>query len=272
MNDEELDDLLSHAKGDLPSPSELEGLRSRLELGPRGGGGGPTAPRGPTLGPGTLAASLVVLGLLGATATYLLSAPGSRGPSARPPSSSGQLVPSDHTSPDHASSEPPSSDHTSGVPTPEPTHLTPERGAVSPETQAAAPATPSRHDTSGEARSTSRHAPITRPPAIDHGAAIDVTSTPVEPAAQTGETEVAMLARATSALRRGDLSSAREALRAHATAYPRGVLAEERASLEVELALRTDPAAGERALAGFRRAYPSSGHLARLDRLAASER
>jgi hypothetical protein len=82
-------------------------------------------------------------------------------------------------------------------------------------------------------------------------------------------TEVALLGRASGALRGGDLAAARAALAEHARAYPSGALAEERESLEVELALRSGAASARAALEAFRRHHPGSAHLPRLDRLAA---
>lgn len=119
------------------------------------------------------------------------------------------------------------------------------------------------------------------PPAVEASPAPrrEVAHTPrpttptLEAPADPPPSEATLVARAAAALRRGATTEARAALREAGERYPEGLLREERASLEVQLTLADDPAAGEAALARFRGAFPGSGHTARLERLlrAASE-
>ena len=89
-------------------------------------------------------------------------------------------------------------------------------------------------------------------------------SAPAAPA----ETEEAMLARAHAELLRGDASQALETATAHARAYPRGNFSQEREMIAIEALLkRGDRAAASARAVRFRKSFPGSGHLARLDSL-----
>ena len=95
------------------------------------------------------------------------------------------------------------------------------------------------------------------------------TSITLVPEAWPGPLGVSILGRASRALRGADFAGARAALAEHARLYPAGILAEERESLEVELALRSGAMSARAALEAFRRRHPRSGHLPSLERLAA---
>lgn len=238
MNDEELDELFSKAKHDLPTSRELDALRARLELLPHGGSGGGTslAPR-PAAIVGAL--TLAGAGLVIAWLAFGGAAPG-------PAPSVARLAPD---------------------PRPSTTEPAPRGAAIEPP-----PAPPEEVSAAPEPpRTTERRriSTVGRTPHVEPLAQSEVVP-PIDPpsSAPSVESEVAMLARASRALRGGDLSVARTALEAHARTYPTGVLVEERASLEVELAIRSDPSLGRAALESFRRRHPGSGHLPRLDRLA----
>ena len=75
-----------------------------------------------------------------------------------------------------------------------------------------------------------------------------------------------MLARAHEALLRGAPGTALAITDAHGSAYPRGVLAQEREMIAIEALEKRGDHAGARARAmAFRRHYPGSSHLPRLD-------
>ena len=80
--------------------------------------------------------------------------------------------------------------------------------------------------------------------------------------------EVELIEQAQSALASGELAAARHALARHRATYPTGMLTEERRSLEIELDEASgDTAAAATGLEAFRRDYPASAHLPRLERL-----
>lgn len=81
------------------------------------------------------------------------------------------------------------------------------------------------------------------------------------------ESEVSVMQRAIAAHRAGHREDARAALAEHRARFPEGVLVEERASLEVEMLIASNPDAARARLEAFRLRYPSSGHLPRLERL-----
>ena len=89
-------------------------------------------------------------------------------------------------------------------------------------------------------------------------------------AVPSSEPEAVMLSRAHDALLRGAAESALAITRAHSQAYPHGALAQEREMIAIEAQLKSgDEAAARARAAAFRRSYPGSSHLERLDALLA---
>lgn len=77
--------------------------------------------------------------------------------------------------------------------------------------------------------------------------------------------ESAQLTRARAALRAGDLANAQRILQRMSAEFPRGVLAQEREVLAIEvLAARGELGAAKQRARAFEEAYPSSPHIARL--------
>ena len=91
-----------------------------------------------------------------------------------------------------------------------------------------------------------------------------VPPTPSAPAETLAE-ELVLIREAQSALRSGDADRTLAAVSAHESRFPRGVLRDERTTLEIlALCARGDVAAARAAKAAFERSSPGSSHLQRL--------
>lgn len=122
---------------------------------------------------------------------------------------------------------------------------------------------------SAEAAPVATTPPTTAPADDDTAAPPPARSAARATQAPTLADEVALVARARTALRAGDLAGASDALDAHDRAFPRGALAEEAEALRVEIASRSgDGPRAERLARAFLTRHPSSPHAARVRTLA----
>lgn len=275
MNDEELDALLSEARGDVPSPAELDALGARLGLSPGPSGGAPPPPPGAGIAGRVLAGralAALLAALVPVTSWLAWSRSTTPAASSHPSSASAPGEAADIEGTAFDDPAPASADSTheaaqADSPATEPRALevVSEAPRSRPRLRSLGPAPTANDrapDPSSQPIERARHAP----PAEEwHFELASPANHGAEPAR---ESEVSILGRASHALRSGDPIAARDALEEHAQAYPTGVLTEERESLEVELALRSGAASADAALEAFRRRHPRSGHLPRLERLA----
>ena len=230
MHDDELDRLFSDAQRDLPTQAELAPLSERLGLSTPAPLPKPAWPRA-LLGGGTLliAAAIAVWMTWGSLASPVVPAPAlPEAPAAVAAEAPTYPSSDENSASDAVVSASPPENSASAEP---PVRIVRRRASPPPEVPQATPA-------------------------------IEEDEAPLRE-----ESEVAVMQRAIAAHRAGNREGARAALAEHRARFPEGILAEERASLEVEMLIASNPDAARARLEAFRLRYPSSGHLPRLERL-----